>query len=52
MYAALWRVLPGPIWLRIAVLVVLAAILVAALFTAVFPWLDGILNPQSVTVGE
>ena len=51
MYAALWRVLPGPVWLRIILLLLLlAAAVVLALFTWVFPWVDGIVNPIEVTV--
>ena len=37
MYAALWRVLPGPARLRAVLLVVLAAAVIAACFTWVFP---------------
>ncbi|GAA1800159.1 hypothetical protein GCM10009749_04980 [Agromyces neolithicus] len=50
MYVALWRVLPGPAWLRVILLLVLAAAVVFALFTFVFPWADAILNPINVTV--
>ena len=50
MYAALWRVLPGPVWLRIILLLLLLAAVVLALFTLVFPWVDGIVNPIEVTV--
>jgi len=50
MYGALWRVLPGPVWLRIILVLLLAAALVFALFTWVFPWVDAILNPINVTV--
>ena len=52
MYAALWRVLPGPIWLRIILLVLLIAAVILVLFTSVFPWVDGIVNPIEVTVNE
>ena len=51
MYAALWRVLPGPWWVRVLVLVVLAALLVAALVIWVFPFVDQFLVPQDATVG-
>lgn len=51
MYAALWRVLPGPMWVRILALVVLALAVIAALFTWVFPWVDSIVNPQQATLG-
>ena len=50
MYAALWRTLPGPAWLRVILLLLLAAVVVFALFTWVFPWVDVIVNPIEVTV--
>jgi hypothetical protein len=50
MYAALWRVLPGPWWLRILVLLILAAAILYALFFFVFPYVSQIVNPQEVTV--
>ena len=50
MYGALWRALPGPVWLRIILMLLLAVALVFALFTWVFPWIDGIVNPIEVTV--
>lgn len=52
MYAALWRVLPGPWWLRAFILLVLAAAAVAALVLWVFPWIEPILLPQDSTVGQ
>ncbi|MGK9148356.1 hypothetical protein KXS11_12080 [Plantibacter flavus] len=52
MYAALWRVLPGPVWLRILLLVILFVAAVAALFTWVFPWVDSFIVDQNVTVGD
>jgi hypothetical protein len=48
MYAALWRILPGPGWLRVLLLVLAALLLVAALFTWVFPWVDGLMVEPSV----
>ncbi|WP_166785806.1 MULTISPECIES: hypothetical protein [Cryobacterium] len=50
MYAALWRVLPGPLWLRIVLVLVLLALVLLALSTWVFPWVDSIVNNQEVTV--
>ncbi|TQL55373.1 hypothetical protein [Subtercola boreus] len=51
MYVSLWRVLPGPVWLRILILVVALAIILFALSTWVFPFVDGLLTPsQPVTV--
>jgi membrane protein implicated in regulation of membrane protease activity len=52
MYGALWRVLPGPWWVRVLLLVVLAVLLVWALVTWVFPIVDQYLAPQEATVGE
>ena len=51
-YGALWRFLPGPAWLRVILLLVLAAAVVFALFSWVYPWADAILNPINVTVEE
>ncbi|WP_394553751.1 hypothetical protein ACDF64_04915 [Agromyces sp. MMS24-JH15] len=52
MYGALWRVLPGPWWVRVILLLLLAAAVVFALFTWVFPVVDSILNPINVTVDQ
>ena len=51
MYGALWRILPGPVWLRIVILVLLFAVALWALVTWVFPWVDSLLGPQEGTVG-
>jgi hypothetical protein len=50
MYAALWHVLPGPWWLRVLILVVLAAAVLYGLFFYAFPWISQLVNPQEVTV--
>jgi flagellar basal body-associated protein FliL len=50
-YAALWRTLPGPVWVRILILIVLVAVVLFALVTWVFPWVDSLLGPQEGTVG-
>jgi hypothetical protein len=50
MYGALWRVLPGPWWVRTLILLVLAAAVVYGLFFYVFPWVSELLLPQEVTV--
>lgn len=52
MYAALWRVLPGPAWVRILILVVAAALVLAALVEWAFPWASATLLPQESTVEE
>ena len=51
MYGALWRILPGPVWLRILILIVLAVVVLWALVTWMFPWVDSLLGPQEGTVG-
>ena len=52
MYAALWRILPGPAWLRVVLLVVLVVAVVAALFSWVFPWVQDLLTPDDVVIGD
>lgn len=52
MYLALWRVIPGPIWVRVLALVVLAAIVLTALVLWVFPFVDYLTSPQDVIVEE
>jgi hypothetical protein len=52
MYVALWRVLPGPAWLRILILLVAVAAFLAACHFWIFPWLQPIIAPQDATVGE
>jgi len=44
MYAALWHVLPGPVWVRILILLVLLAAVLYVLVTWVFPWVDGMMQ--------
>jgi hypothetical protein len=51
MYLSLWRLLPGPVWLRILILVVLLAAVLYLLAFFVFPWVDQMTAPaQEVTV--
>ncbi|MFV0373482.1 hypothetical protein [Microbacterium sp.] len=52
MYGALWRVLPGPWWIRLLILLILAAVIVYVLFVWVFPWVSLTLLPQDATLGE
>ena len=51
MYGALWRLMPGPLWLRIILLLLLLAAVLAALVLFVFPWLNTFVNVNDVTVG-
>lgn len=50
MYAALWRVLPGPWWARALQCLVLAAAVVAGCFQWVFPRLEPLLPFTQTTV--
>lgn len=50
MYAALWRFLPGPWWLRVLILLILFAAVLYGLFFYAFPWISAIVDPQEVTV--
>jgi hypothetical protein len=52
MYSALWRILPGPVWVRALTLVVLAALVLTALVLWVFPVIDQLTSPQDVIVEE
>lgn len=52
MYAALWRILPGPWWVRLALVLILAAAVVYALFFWVFPTVAPFFVPgEESTVG-
>jgi membrane protein implicated in regulation of membrane protease activity len=51
MYGALWRVLPGPIWVRIILVLLLVVAVLYSLSTWVFPWVETIINNQEATVG-
>lgn len=52
MYGALWRVLPGPWWLRALILLIAAAVILTALVIWVFPYVDELVSPQEVTVEQ
>ncbi|SEB54122.1 hypothetical protein SAMN04489806_1035 [Paramicrobacterium humi] len=52
MYAALWRLLPGPVWLRILILLVLVAAVLFALFTLVFPWVQSLIPVPDATLEQ
>lgn len=51
MYGALWRILPGPIWVRIILVLLLAVAVLYSLSTWVFPWVETLINNQEATVG-
>jgi len=50
MYAALWKMLPGPVWVRILLAMILLAGVLTALVLWVFPWVEQFLAPTEVTV--
>lgn len=50
MYATLWYAIPGPLWVRILVMLLLIAVVLFSLVTWVFPWVNGLVNNQEVTV--
>ncbi|MCS0500110.1 hypothetical protein [Protaetiibacter mangrovi] len=52
MYGALWRVLPGPWWVRVLILLVLLVAVLAALIFWVFPWVEQFVAVQEVTVEQ
>ena len=51
MYGALWRLMPGPLWLRITLLVLLFAAVLAALVLFVCPGLNTFGTVTDVPVG-
>jgi len=51
MYSAIWRLIPGPTWLRIIIATALAAAVVASLMIFVFPWVDTMMTSQNSSVG-
>ena len=48
MYAALWRILPGPWWLRVLILLVAVAAVLYGLFFYVFPCVSPLISPGEV----
>ncbi|WP_200918455.1 hypothetical protein [Leifsonia sp. Leaf264] len=51
MYAALWRALPGPRWVKAITMTVGFAAAIAALGLWVFPWLDATFLTEAPSVG-
>lgn len=52
MYAALWRVLPGPAWLKVIELVAIAAGVLAVLVFLVFPYVADTFFTEGSRLGE
>jgi hypothetical protein len=51
-YAALWRLLPGPLWLKLLEMLALLALVVWVLLGWVFPAIEPLLPFDRITVGE
>ncbi len=51
MYAALWRSLPGPLWVKVLQAVVLGAIIVTVLMVFVFPVIAMVFLTEESTLG-
>lgn len=51
MYSAIWRLIPGPMWLRILISTVVVGAIIAALMIYVFPWVDTLMTSQNSQVG-
>lgn len=51
MYAALWRVLPGPLWVKILQIAILATGVIGALMGWVFPWVAAEFLVEQSTIG-
>lgn len=53
MYAGLWRIIPGPWFVKLFVFVVLIAAVVYALFFHAYPWvMQTFFQTPDVTVGD
>ena len=52
MYGAIWRVLPGPLLVRILLALILVGAVVAVLFTWVFPAVAPYIPINEQTVGD
>jgi hypothetical protein len=53
MYGALWRILPGPWWVRTLILLALLAAILAVCVYWVFPWIQPYISPPPPeTVGN
>ncbi len=50
MYAALWNVLPGPSWVRVLLLLLVALVLSLVLFVWVFPAIEPLLPFDDITL--
>ena len=52
MYAALWRLLPGPTWLKVVEVLVLVGLVLWVLLAWVFPAVEPQLPFDRISVGD
>lgn len=52
MYSAVWKLLPGPLWVRVVMASALVVAVLTVLVVWVFPFVDNLTAPQEVTVGS
>ncbi|BDU10096.1 hypothetical protein AINA4_00170 [Aurantimicrobium sp. INA4] len=52
MYAALWRILPGSLWVKIAILAAAAIVVITILMMFVFPAVNTAISVREVTVTQ
>lgn len=52
MYGYLWRMLPGPLAVRVLTATALVLLVIGALFMWIFPWFESILGIGDVTVSQ
>ncbi len=52
MYGVLWQVLPGPVWVRVLMLLALVAAILAVCVFWVFPFVDQFVAPTDSTVTQ
>lgn len=50
MYGAFWRILPGPVWLRLIIVLLLVAAVLFSLVVWVFPWVQTMIDTPEVTI--
>lgn len=52
MYAALWRILPGPLWLKVLLCLALGLAAIAVLLLWVFPWVEPMIPLDNIVISE
>ncbi|QPZ38578.1 hypothetical protein [Paramicrobacterium chengjingii] len=52
MYAALWRILPGPVVVKLLILLALIAAVLYVLFAFAFPWVQTLIPVPDATLDE